>query len=186
MVFRFHPLALPGLIQVEPPAFEDRRGVFMEAYKHSEFVAQGIPAFVQDNLSWSVRGTLRGLHYQKHPKAQGKLVTVLAGEIFDVGVDLREGSPTFKRWIGVTLSSQNRLMLYVPEGFAHGFCVLSEEAAVLYKVTAEYAPELDTGICWNDPELSVRWPVADPLLSEKDARLPTLAQAGVDFAYRKH
>jgi dTDP-4-dehydrorhamnose 3,5-epimerase len=136
---------------------------------------------VQDNCSHSVRGVLRGLHYQKQPAAQGKLVSLAAGEIFDVAVDIRKGSPDFGRWIGVRLVVGS--LMYIPPGFAHGFCVLSEAATVLYKTTAEYAPELDRGIAWNDPVIGIEWPIKDPLLSDKDRQLPTLAEADNNFTY---
>jgi len=182
--FEFEPQAIPEVILVRARAFPDPRGFFVESYRRSQFAANGIPQeFVQDNLSHSTRGVLRGLHYQKNPHAQGKLVMVLRGEIFDVAVDLRRGSLTFGRWVGVVLSGENRTMLYVPEGFAHGFCVLSDEADVLYKVTAEYAPDLDRGIRWDDPEIGVRWPLANPILSPKDATLPALRDADHDFVY---
>ncbi|MFQ5875718.1 MAG: dTDP-4-dehydrorhamnose 3,5-epimerase [Dehalococcoidia bacterium] len=185
MPFRFQPLELPEVILIEPQAFEEYRGFFMETYKRSEFQASGISGvFVQDNHSHSVRGVLRGLHYQKQPKAQGKLVQVIRGEIFDVAADIRRGSPTYGRWVGAILSDKVRRMLYVPVGFAHGFCVLSDEADIVYKVTAEYAPELDRGIVWNDPELSIHWPVQDPILSPKDSRLPPLKEADHNFVYR--
>ena len=175
MPFQVRPLELPGVLLLEPRVYDDPRGCFIELYKHSEFAAAGLPAsFVQDNYSSSVRAVLRGLHYQRPPKVQAKLVMALHGEIFDVAVDLRPGSPAFGRTIGVTLSSANRRMLYVPEGFAHGFCVVSDRAEVMYKVTAEYAPELESGIRWNDPHLGIRWPVADPIVSAKDAALPLL------------
>lgn len=182
MPFRFTQLVIPGLIRVEPQRFEDERGFFMEAYKRSDFSANGIPGpFVQDNYSHSVRGVLRGLHYQKRPKAQGKLVMVIRGKVFDVAVDIRRGSRTYGEWVGEELSSENRRMLYVPEGFAHGFCVLSEEADVVYKVTDEYAPALDRGILWNDPEIGIDWPTTEPSVSAKDARLPLLRDADHDF-----
>ncbi len=130
-----------------------------------------------------MRGVLRGLHYQKPPQAQGKLVMVLSGEVFDVAVDIRRGSPTYGRWVGETLSAENGRMLWIPVGFAHGFCVLSERADVVYLVTAEYAPDLDRGIRWNDPEIGIRWPVDEPLLSPKDARLPLLREADQDFVF---
>ncbi|HXG51073.1 MAG TPA: dTDP-4-dehydrorhamnose 3,5-epimerase [candidate division Zixibacteria bacterium] len=184
MAFRFEPLGASGLILVEPTAFEDRRGFFMEVYKRSEFAGNGIvDVFVQDNCSRSVRGTLRGLHYQRHPKAQAKLVGVVRGEIFDVAVDLRRGSPEYGRCQSVVLSDRNRRMLYVPAGFAHGFCVLSEVADVVYKASAEYDPALDGGILWNDPEIGIRWPIERPLLSEKDARLPRLRDSDPGFRY---
>ena len=184
MPFRFQRLSIPDVILVKARAFEDRRGFFAETYKRSAFAANGIPdAFVQDNYSHSVRGTLRGLHYQKPPQAQAKLVMVLKGEIFDVAVDIRNDSPTYGQWVGKILSDENLNMLYIPVGFAHGFCVLSKEADVVYKVTAEYAPELDRGILWNDPTIGVRWPIAEPELSSKDARLPTLQEAEINFVY---
>jgi dTDP-4-dehydrorhamnose 3,5-epimerase len=163
--------------------FEDERGFFTETYKYSVFASFGIrERFVQDNYSKSVKGVLRGLHYQKHPKAQGKLVMVIRGEIFDVAVDIRKGSPTCGKWVGLVLSSEDHRMLYVPAGFAHGFCALSDEAGVVYKVTGgEYAPELERGIVWNDPDLGITWPVKHPLISRKDAALPRLQEADNDF-----
>ena len=187
--FTFTCLAIPAVVLIEPTVFPDERGFFMESYKYSEFSAFGIKErFVQDNHSRSVKGVLRGLHYQKHPKAQGKLVRVVVGDIFDVGVDIRsargikregnipraKGSPTYGKWVGEVLSADNRRMLYIPPGFAHGFCVLSEVAEVLYKTTEEYAPEYDAGIRWNDPEIGIQWPIEHPILSAKDAALPAL------------
>ena len=136
---------------------------------------------MQDNLSRSRQGFLRGLHYQKHPKAQGKLLTVLRGEIFDVAADIRKGSPTYGQWVGLTLSADNFRMLYIPVGFAHGFCVLSDEAVLSYKATEEYAPDLERGIVWNDPDIGIHWPVANPVLSAKDAQLPQLREADNNF-----
>ncbi|MCS7312230.1 MAG: dTDP-4-dehydrorhamnose 3,5-epimerase [Acidobacteria bacterium] len=184
MPFRFRPLELLGLMLIETQVFEDPRGFFMELYKASEFSAFGLPSvFVQENYSHSVFRVLRGLHYQKRPKAQGKLVRVLRGEVFDVCVDIRRGSPTYGRWTGLVLSDRNRYALYVPPGFAHGFCVLSDEAGVIYKTTAEYDPTLEGGIRWNDPDLGIQWPISDPIVSEKDARLPYLRDAVHDFTY---
>ena len=184
--FRFEHLEIPDVILVEPTAFQDDRGYFSETYKYSAFQANGIPEhFVQDNYSYSVRGVLRGLHYQMLPKAQGKLVTVIRGEIFDVAVDIRKGSPTFGRWTAVTMSDIKRQLLYVPVGFAHGFCVLSEEADVVYKVTKEYAPEVDRGVAWNDPALAIRWPIEAPRLSRKDSELPLLRDAEINFVYKE-
>ncbi|MGH8546449.1 MAG: dTDP-4-dehydrorhamnose 3,5-epimerase, partial [Gammaproteobacteria bacterium] len=176
------------VILVKPKVFGDHRGFFMETYKRSEFEANGISGlFVQDNYSHSVRGTLRGLHYQKHPKAQAKLVSVVRGEIYDVAVDIRQGAPTYGRWVGLLLSSENHQMLYVPVGFAHGFWVLSEQADVVYKVTgAEYAPELERGISWNDPKINVRWPFQSPLLSERDKNQPVLSYCDNNFVYERH
>ena len=185
MPFQFRRLEIPDIILVEARSAKDERGYFMEAYKQSAFAAHGIPhVFIQDNHSHSARRVLRGLHYQKHPRAQGKLVMVLRGEIFDVAVDLRRGSPTFGKWIGRVLSSENWHMLYIPIGFAHGFCVLSEDADVVYKVTDEYAPDCERGIVWNDPVFGIQWPVAQPVVSTKDAALPRLQGADFNFEFR--
>jgi dTDP-4-dehydrorhamnose 3,5-epimerase len=184
MPFRFQRLQIPDVILVEPRSLKDERGFFRETYKASEFAAGGIPVpFVQDNHSHSTRGVLRGLHYQNPPRAQGKLVSVCWGEIFDVAVDIRHGSPTFGQWVGEALSSETGCLLYVPPGFAHGFCVLSEQADVIYKVTAEFAPELDRGILWNDPDIGVRWPITDAIISPKDAQLPRLREADNQFVF---
>lgn len=184
MPFEFQRLEIPEVVLIEARAFGDARGYFMETYKRTEFEANGIPwAFVQDNLSHSTRGVLRGLHYQKDPWAQGKLVSVVRGEIFDVAVDIRKGSATYGRWVARTLSDQNHLLIYVPAGFAHGFVTLSEEAEVAYKATSEYAPEADRGILWSDPALGISWPLRDPILSPKDAALPLLAEADNNFVY---
>ena len=186
MSFRFSRLQIPEVILIEANNFRDARGFFRETYKHSEFTANGIPLnFVQDNHSHSVRGVIRGLHYQKQPRAQGKLVIVSSGEIFDVAVDIRKGSPTYGRWICQVLSVDNGCLLYVTPGFAHGFCALSAEADVTYKVTVEYAPELDRGIIWNDPTVGIEWPMPQPLLSPKDARLPRLKDADNNFEFGK-
>jgi dTDP-4-dehydrorhamnose 3,5-epimerase len=182
MPFQFHRLDVPDVILVQAQKLGDSRGFFAETYKLSEFAAHGIAqSFVQDNLSHSTRGVLRGLHYQKQPKAQGKLVTVLTGRIFDVAVDIRRASPTYGQWVGMELSGEDCRMLYIPVGFAHGFCVLSDEADVVYKVTEEYARELDRGVLWNDPEIAIRWPLSEPILSAKDARLPLLREADNNF-----
>jgi dTDP-4-dehydrorhamnose 3,5-epimerase len=180
--FQFQRLELPEVILVEAQQFEDSRGFFAETFKRSEFEAAGLPAtFVQDNLSHSVRGVLRGLHYQKDPHAQGKLVTVLNGRIFDVAVDIRQTSATYRQWVGLELSGENCRMLYVPAGFAHGFCVLSETADVVYKVTDEYARDCERGIVWNDPDIGICWPVSEPILSSRDAVLPLLKDADNTF-----
>jgi len=182
--FRFEKLEISGLILVKATVFPDDRGFFAEAYKHSEFAANGVPEhFVQDNLAQSRRGTLRGLHYQLEPQAQGKLVSVLSGEVYDVAVDIRHDSPTYGQWYGVSLRQGDHRMLYVPPGFAHGYCVTSDEATLAYKMTAEYAPERERGILWNDPAVSVEWPIADPRLSDRDADLPLLAEAENNFRY---
>jgi dTDP-4-dehydrorhamnose 3,5-epimerase len=184
MPFEFHRLALPEVILVQSTRFGDDRGFFMETYKASAFAAAGIAGpFVQDNHSHSARGVLRGLHYQMHPRAQAKLISVVRGRILDVAVDIRRGSPTYGQWLGCELSAGEGKMLYVPVGFAHGFCVLSDEADVLYKVTVEFDPDLDRGILWNDPDVGVAWPFADPILSPKDAQLPPLRLADSNFEF---
>lgn len=181
MPFSFKSLEIPEVILVEPKSFPDDRGCFFEVYKESDFIANGIRAkFVQDNFSHSKRGVLRGLHYQTNPKTQAKLVAALQGEIFDVCVDIRKNSPTFGKWIGKILSEQNHKMLYIPEGFAHGFCVLSQTADVLYKVNQEYSPEHERGIVWNDPDLNIAWPLTNPVLTSKDLELPPL-NTNTDF-----
>ena len=170
MTLKFTETPLPGVIVLEPRVFEDDRGFFMETYHGDKYATAGLQKpFVQDNLSHSRRFTLRGLHYQlQHPQA--KLVYVVTGEIFDIAVDIRRGSPAFGKWTGTLLSAENRRQLYVPEDFAHGFCVLSETADVIYKCTDLYAPGDDYGILWSDPVLNIDWPIDRPILSEKDAR----------------
>jgi len=166
---------LPGVLILEPKVFGDERGFFMETWSRERYGKAGIDVdFVQDNLSSSRRGVLRGLHFQ-NPLAQGKLVHVLAGEVFDVAVDLRRGSPTFGQWHGVILSGENKRQYWVPPGFAHGFCVTSESALFAYKCTELYAPEHEKSIRWDDPALAIDWPVADPQVSEKDRMAPLLA-----------
>ena len=178
MPFSFEKTDLPGVILVTPRVFEDDRGFFLETYKRSEFVAAGIAEdFVQDNHSRSARGVIRGLHYQTNPAAQGKLVRAIAGMIFDVAVDIRRGSATFGKWCGVELSAANRKMLYIPVGFAHGFAALTDGAEITYKTTNEYSAANDAGVMWDDPDIAIDWPVADPLISEKDARNKMLSQA---------
>jgi len=165
--------------------FSDDRGFFLESFKESSFIENGINTkFVQDNYSHSIKGVLRGLHYQKNPKAQAKLVTVLRGEIFDVAVDIRKDSPTYGKWVSEILSEQNHKLLYIPEGFAHGYCVLSDEADIFYKVNQEYSPENDSGFIWNDPEVAIKWPMDNPLISDKDLKLPFLKNADNNFQYK--
>jgi len=186
MPFRFERMEIPDVVLVEAQRIVDDRGSFMETYRRSQFAAHGITdLLVQDNYSHSVRGALRGLHYQKHPKAQSKLVGVIQGEIFDVAVDIRRGSPTYGYWVSAVLSAANGRMLYVPVGFAHGFCVLSEEADVVYKVAEEYVPDLERGIIWNDSDLAIAWPVDDPILSPKDLALPALCEADNNFHFEE-
>jgi dTDP-4-dehydrorhamnose 3,5-epimerase len=166
---------LPGVLVVAPRIFTDARGSFHESWHRARYADSGAPAeFVQDNVSRSGRGTLRGLHYQ-HPHAQGKLVSVLLGEVFDVAVDIRRGSPTFGESFSILLSAANGLQLYIPPGFAHGFLVTSDEAIFHYKCTEQYHAAYDRGIRWNDPALGIDWPDMAPLLSEKDASAPLLA-----------
>lgn len=185
MPFSFTRMAIPDVVLVEPRVFPDDRGFFTETYKRSDFERNGIPeTFVQDNYSRSSRGVLRGLHYQKDPAAQGKLVHVVAGEIYDVAVDLRQGSPWFGQWVGAGLSADNHHMLYVPPGFAHGFCVLSDLVDVVYKVTSEYSPSHDRGVQWNDPTIGVRWPIEAPVLSSKDQQHPSLEHIDNNFVYQ--
>jgi len=168
--------SLEGVLIIEPRVFEDNRGFFMETYNQNKYQKSRINRlFVQDNLSYSVRGTLRGLHFQiKHPQA--KLVQVITGEIFDVAVDIRKGSPTFGKWTGVVLSAQNKRQVFIPEGFAHGFCVISETACFLYKCSDFYAPDDEGGIIWSDPDIGIEWPVKDPIISEKDKHYPRLCE----------
>ena len=183
MPFQFHKLEIPEVVLIQVSGQPDARGFFRETYRQAEFAAQGFPTFVQDNHSRSTRGVLRGLHYQKHPRAQGKFVIVARGEIFDVAVDIRKGSPTYTHWVAQTLSAENGRMMYIPPGFAHGFCVLSESADVVYKVTAEYAPELERGIIWNDPDIGVAWSQREPIVSDRDAQLPLLRNADNNFVF---
>ena len=168
---------LPGLLVIEPIRHGDARGYFAETYRADRYTTAGIAAtFVQDNLSRSARGTLRGLHAQAPPHAQAKLVHVLDGEVFDVAVDVRPESETFGQWVGETLSAENGLQLYIPPGFAHGFVVTSEAAVFSYKCTQRYAPASEVSIRWDDPEIGIDWPVASPIVSGKDAAAPPLQQ----------
>ena len=184
MPFNFKKLIIPEVILVEPQVFPDERGFFIETFKESIFKENGINTkFVQDNHSHSIKGTLRGLHYQKNPNAQAKLVTALKGEIFDVAVDIRKGSPTYGKWVGEILSEKNHKLLYVPQGFAHGFCVLSEEADVTYKANNEYSPETDRGLLWNDPKVGVKWPIEKPITSNKDEQQTLMENIDNNFEY---
>jgi dTDP-4-dehydrorhamnose 3,5-epimerase len=172
----FVRLDLEGIVLVKPDVYGDARGFFLETYHAEKYRNGGIPdPFVQDNHSYSVHGTLRGLHAQlRHP--QGKLVRAIVGEIFDVAVDARPGSPTFGKWVSAVLSSENHYQLYVPPGFVHGFVVLSETAHVQYKCTDFYNKDDEIGVLWNDPDLGIEWPVADPLLNDRDRSFPRLAE----------
>lgn len=186
MPFSFTKMHIPEVILVDAKSFFDNRGYFMESFKESVFKDNGIDTkFVQDNFSHSVKGVIRGLHYQKDPKSQAKLVMALRGEIFDVAVDIRKNSTTYGKWVGEILSEKNHKLLYIPEGFAHGFCVLSEEADVLYKVNQEYSPENERGIIWDDPDIDIAWPTDKPILDKKDSELPLLKNADNDFVYTR-
>jgi len=173
------PSRIPDVVVIEPDVYRDARGYFVETYHEQRYREAGVPGpFVQDNESRSVRGVLRGLHAQRR-NAQGKLVRVLAGEIYDVAVDVRPEAPTYGQWVGVTLSAENFLQIYVPPGFVHGFCVTSDEAIIAYKCTTPYDREDEVGVLWSDPDLGITWPIAAPSVSEKDAVLPRLCEAGV-------
>ena len=170
---------LPEVLIIEPKVHGDSRGFFYESFQAARYAAAGITgAFVQDNISRSARGTLRGLHFQE-PRAQGKLVQVLRGSVFDVAVDVRRGSPRFGRWVGIELSEAVPRQLWIPPGFAHGFCVLSDSADFFYKCTELYAPEVERSIAWDDPQIGIRWPLSAPLLSSKDRTAPTLESSPV-------
>ena len=184
MPFTFESLSIPDVILIESKSFSDKRGFFLENFKESDFISNGITTkFIQDNFSHSKQNVLRGLHYQKKPHAQAKLVTALQGEILDVAVDIRKNSPTYGKWVSEILSDQNHKMLYIPEGFAHGFCVISSEADVLYKVNHEYSPDSERGILWNDPFLDIDWPTDQPILHEKDSKFPSFQNIDNDFVY---
>jgi len=178
MPFEFKMLEIPDVILIEPKVFEDERGFFLETYKKEDFDEKaGIKGeFIQDNHSKSKYGVLRGLHFQKEPYAQAKIVRCIRGEIYDVAVDLRKNLPTFGKYTGVILSEYNRYQLYIPKGFAHGFLVLSDAAEVIYKVDNVYASDYETGLIWNDPDVNIPWPNDNPILSQKDQKLPTLRE----------
>lgn len=181
---RFTPFELPGLLVVETDAFPDERGYFLEAFRAKDFLAQGIPPFVQDNVSRSTKGVLRGMHYQKRPKGIGKLIRCVRGAVWDAAVDIRKGSPTFGKWAALELSEENRRMLWVPEGFAHGFYTLSDVADVVYKVTDYWSQEHDRGILWSDPAVGIRWPSDGHVkLAPKDKLHPVLAEADNNFEW---
>lgn len=167
--------ALPGVLLIEPQVFGDSRGFFLETFSAERYEAAGVRGpFVQDNMSLSAKGIVRGMHLQ-HPNAQGKLVWVVQGAVLDVALDVRVGSPTFGRWVAEELSADNKRQLWVPPGFAHGFCVTSESAVFVYKCTQYYAPKEEVGVLWNDPDLGIPWPVVEPVVSPKDRALPRLA-----------
>jgi len=173
MPFLFKKLEIPDVVVVEPRVFTDERGFFLESYKKTDFIENGINYdFVQDNHSLSGKGVVRGLHFQLDPRAQGKLVRVVRGAVWDVAVDLRKDSPHYLKWVSCELSEDNHSMLFIPPGFGHGFASLTENVHLLYKCTDEYDPHCDSGIRWDDPDIGVKWPVENPVISEKDDKLP--------------
>jgi len=174
---------IEGLVVIEPDVHGDHRGWFMETYSKPKFEALGIPCeFVQDNQSYSAqKGTLRGLHFQKNPMAQSKLLRCTRGKILDVAVDIRKNSPTYKKWYAVELSAENKKQFFMPKGMAHGFVTLSDDVEVQYKVDAVYSPECDRSIRFDDPEIGVDWGIADPVLSEKDLKAPLLCESDANF-----
>lgn len=182
MPFTFTPTEIPEVMLVQPKVFGDERGGFAELYKQSDFVAAGISeSFSQINYSMSKKDVVRGLHYQLPPKAQAKLVQVIKGSVFDVAVDIRKSSPTYGKWVSVTLTAQEKNMLYIPKGFAHGFCALEDDTQLVYYCTEEYSVEHEAGIIWNDPTVAVAWPVEQPILSDKDVTHPPLPEAHNTF-----
>ena len=184
---KFIATTLVDVILIKPQVFGDERGFFVESYRKSLFQANGIAAeFIQDNHSKSAKGVLRGLHYQLDPHAQGKLVRCTRGAVFDVVVDIRRGSPTFAQWVGYELSAENKYMLWIPAGFAHGFVTLEDDTEFLYKTTAEYAPDYDRGIKYDDPSIGIQWPELGELqLSAKDQQQPLLKDAEINYIFRK-
>ena len=175
MTFTFQKLKIPKVILIKPKLFKDKRGFLMESYQYSKFAHIGIREyFIQDNHSKSKKRVLRGLHYQINPKAQAKIVRCINGKIFDVAVDIKKKSSTYGKWVGIILSEQNKKQLYIPAGFAHGFCVLSEQAEIVYKTSNEYSPKHERGIAWNDPVIKIKWPIKKPIISVKDSKLPLL------------
>jgi len=184
MPFKAERLRIPGLLLLVPRSFEDSRGCFFETYRQSDFEALGIKnIFVQSNHAISRRGVLRGLHYQVPPSPQGKLLRVVSGEIFDVAVDIRKGSPTYGNWASVILSGENRSIFWIPPGFAHGYLALTDHAEVLYSTTCEYDPRAERGIRWDDPSLAIAWPPLNPQVNDRDRELPLLGEADNTFTY---
>lgn len=183
MTFTVTRQSIPDVLVIEPKVFSDDRGFFLECFRASLCQEYNIPPFVQDNHSHSKKDVLRGLHYQLNPQAMGKLVHCVRGGIFDVAVDIRRGSPSYGHWVSAELTGDSQKMLYVPPGFAHGFCTLTDTADVAYKCTAYYSPDCDRSLLWNDPELAIDWPTREPALSAKDAAAPTLRQADNNFQW---
>lgn len=187
MTFEFRPFdKIPEVVLIEPKLFQDERGWFAETYRKNDFVSHGITYdFPQDNQSYSTaRGTLRGLHFQKEPAAQGKLVRCIVGEVFDVAVDIRTGSPTYRKWVSTILSSNNHHMVWIPPGFAHGFFTLTSTAEVAYKATSEYSQLYDRVVRWSDPTIAIKWPYDNPILSTKDMNAPFLDEVDNNFIYK--
>jgi len=186
MPVKFRETPIPGVLLVETGYFFDERGFFSEQYSETVWCEAGFTErFVQDNLSLSARGTLRGLHYQIEPHGMGKLVRAVTGSVFDVGVDLRQGSPTFGRWFGHVLNSENRLALWFPSGFAHGFVALEDSSLVYYKCTHIHTPEAERSLLYDDPDVGIEWPIGPTIISKKDAEAPRLADADYNFIYEK-
>src|SRR3989338_8369319 len=184
MGFKFETLKIPELLLITPELRRDDRGFFVEIYKATDFSAHGIKkSFLQVNHSKSKKGVIRGLHYQLEPSAQAKLLRAIVGEIFDVVVDIRHDSPSYGQWVGVTLKAEDEQLLYIPEGFAHGFCAMTESAELEYFSTDVYSPANEREIIWNDPDIGIQWPVAKPILSKKDSQLPRLKAAEKNFSY---
>jgi dTDP-4-dehydrorhamnose 3,5-epimerase len=184
MPFTFKPLAIPDVILIEPKIFKDDRGFFAETYKETDFRDNGIDYnFIQENHSNSSAGVLRGLHYQLNPKAQGKLVRVTSGSVFDVAVDIRKNSPTYGQHVSAMLTAQNHHMLWIPPGFAHGVLVLEDNTQLIYKASDLYSPEHERAIRWDDPDINIAWPMQNPLLSGKDLVAPSLKEAEINFTF---
>jgi dTDP-4-dehydrorhamnose 3,5-epimerase len=184
MAFRFVAQRLAEVVLVEADRFADERGAFSETYRPRVFEEQGLPAFVQDNQSCSKRSVVRGLHFQNNPCALAKLVRCVRGRIFDVAVDIRRGSTTYAQWVAVELSDESAKMLFIPAGFAHGFCALTDATEVLYRQSGYYAPSLERAIRWNDPAIGIPWPINQPILSTKDASAPLLRESDNNLVYR--
>lgn len=178
-----HPTDIESVLVIEPQIFEDDRGCFLETYQAQRFKSAGLDhTFVQDNLSISLKNTLRGLHFQV-TRPQAKLIQLISGEIYDVAVDLRRGSRTFKRWVGIHLSDRKKQQIFIPEGFAHGFCVLSDHAHVAYKCSDYYYPDDESGILWSDPAIGIDWPLKNPIISDKDSQLPCITEIPPEKLY---
>ncbi len=181
MEFQFRSLSIPEVLLVTNGLIKDSRGFFAETFREEPFLQAGIPRFVQDNHARSDQGVLRGLHYQIRPAGIGKLIRCVRGKLFDVAVDIRRGSPTYGRWVGVELSEADGQSVYIPEGFAHGYCALTQTTEVFYRTSGYYSPEHDRGIRWDDPAIGIVWPISNPILSEKDRKAPFLNKADNNF-----